>query len=172
MYKEYSLCTPICLFLFFIIYPVANLFYIFLHSSFCLNLCNPILSLFSSLSPLGNSNVFFVSVSLFLFCHIYLFLYSIPYVSEYRVYVFLWLISLSMILSRPIHFIADGRTSFFNDWAIFHYIDTHIYIYIHTHVHIYISHLCPFICWREFGLLQFLGYWKNAAMKTEVHIAF
>ena len=59
------------------------------------------------------------------------------------IFVFVWLTSLSMIISRSIHVAANGIFYSFYGWVIFHCT--------------YIPHfLYPFICWWTFRLLMLL----------------
>ena len=69
-------------------------------------------------------------------------------------------ISLSIILSRTIHVVANGRIPFFL-WL------SNIPLCAHW------PHLYPFICWWTFWLLPYLGCCKNnAAMSIGVHVSF
>ena len=61
------------------------------------------------------------------------------------VFVFVWLISFSMIISRSIHVAANGTISFFFFFISFFFI---------PHL------LCPFLCWWTFGLLPCLDYYE------------
>ena len=65
------------------------------------------------------------------------------------IFVFLWLTSLSVIISRSIHVVANGIISFFsNVWVIFHCIYMPRLLY-------------PFICQWTFRLLPCLGYFEQ-----------
>ena len=48
----------------------------------------------------------------------------------HMVFVFVWLISFSMIISRPIHVLANGITSFFYGWVLYIYTPHLIYSFI------------------------------------------
>ena len=65
----------------------------------------------------------FVSLSLSSFAHLFYFLNS-TYKWNHIVFVFLWLISLSIILSPSIHVVANGKISFFfmAEWCSIVYI--------------------------------------------------
>ena len=92
--------------------------------------------------PVATVKIFSVSMSLFLFC---LFIYfSIPQVSETMAFVFLWLISCSIIPFRAIHVVANGE----------------IHSFCVRVVHISLL-LYPFIYWWTLMLLQYLGYCKS-----------
>ena len=72
----------------------------------------PNLLLFTSLSPLITTGLFYVFVSLFYYdIHLYYFLDS-TYKWYHTIAVFLWLIVLSIIISRYLHIAAKGRISF------------------------------------------------------------
>ena len=81
-----------------------------------------------------------VLLCLFLFC-----LLASTYKWSLMVFVFsVWFISFSVIPSRSIHIVTDGKILFFYGWVIFHLslYNTHT----HTHTHTYISlFLYPFI---------------------------
>ena len=94
----------------------------------------------------------------------------------YMVFFFLWLISLSIMPSRPI--LIDKCQNFIILWfnnipfCVYKYIyvNTHayfIYIYIHTHT---LFH--PFICGWTLMLLPFLAIVHNAAVNMWGHITF
>ena len=76
----------------------------------------------------------------------------------YMIFVFLFLTSLSMTVSRSIHVSTNDPILFlFNGWVIFHCI--------------YVSHLLyPFLCWWTLRLLPCLSY--SAAMNIGVHVSF
>ena len=67
--------------------------------------------------------------------------------STYKWYHMLWLTSFSMIISRPIHILSNGITSFFFLWLCNAYIYTPHLIY-------------SFICQWPFKLLPCHGYCK------------
>ena len=75
------------------------------------------------------------------------------------IFVFVWITSHSMIISRSTHFPANGIISFFYGWVVFHCI--------------YVPHLLyPFLCWWTFRLLSCMGILNSAAMNTGVHVSF
>ena len=76
------------------------------------------------------------------------------------IFVFLWLTSVSMIISRSIHVAANGIISFFfYDWVIFHCI--------------YVPHVIyPFFCRWTCRLLPCLAIVNSAARNTGMHILF
>ena len=91
---------------------------------------------------------------------VHLFCFSDPiYKWNYMVFVFLWLISLSIIPCRSVHVVANGKTSFFFLWLIFHCILYHI-ILIHSSVN---GHL---------GCSHILTIVNNAATNTGVYTSF
>ena len=86
--------------------------FILICSSLYLLISYPILSLPPFLSPLVTISLFSIPVTLFLFCYIYqsvLFLFFRFCISviSYSIGVFVWLTSLSIILSQSIHVVAD-----------------------------------------------------------------
>ena len=90
----------------------------------------PYLSLSSSLSPQVINNLIFMSVILFLFffyIHLFYFL-DATYKWYHTVFIFLWLISLSILSSRSIHVVANSKILFFYVWLIF-------YIYLTSFIH-------------------------------------
>ena len=67
-------------------------------------------------TPLGLLSVFFlISMSLIIFCLLVCFVDYVPLIGEIMWYLSFtsWLISLSIMLSRSIHAVAKGRSSFF-----------------------------------------------------------
>ena len=69
---------------------------------------------------------------------------------------FVWLISLSITISRSIHDAANRIISFFYGSMIFHFMCVYIYIYTYTH-NVYIS---LFFYQRTFRLFSCFGYCK------------
>ena len=98
----------------------------------------------SCLSPL-----FFISVSLFLFCYIHLFYFSdFTYKWKHTVFVFLhWIhfTKLNPIQSHPCCYKWEVVILFYG-WVTFHCT--------------YMPHLSPFICWWILRLLSYFGYCK------------
>ena len=79
---------------------------------------NPVLSFPcypTPLSPLVIRSLFFISMSLVLFCLLVCFVDYIPLIGEIIWYLpfTTWLISLSITLSSSIHAVTKGRSSFF-----------------------------------------------------------
>ena len=96
-------------------------------------------------------------VTLFPFCkyiHLYHFL-KILHISNI-IFVFAWLTSLSMTLSRSIHVAAN--VLFFNGWVMF----CHIYMY-HIFIHFSVD--------GHLGCLHVLAIVGSVAVVTEVHIS-
>ena len=89
------------------------------------------------------------SLYLWVCCLFVCFLFFVFSVSTYKwdhiVFVFLWFTSLSIIPSRSIHVVTNGKISFFV-WLN----------NIPMCVHVYF--LCPFIHWWTLRLLPLLGY--------------
>ena len=83
------------------------------------------LSLPTALSPLVTISLYFMSVSLFMYIHLFYFLDS-TYKWYYIVFVFLWPILLSTIFSSSIYIAANGNISF--SFVAEYY--SHIYTYI------------------------------------------
>ena len=90
-------------------------------------------------------SVYFI---LFLVVYFILFFY-IPHMSEniQHLSFSIWLIPLSIIPSRSIHIVANGKiSSFCYGWVVLHCV--------------YILHLYPFIHWWALRLFPYLGYCK------------
>ena len=66
-------------------------------------------------SPLVTVKLFLISISLFIFCLLFSFVDYVPVKGEIIWYLSFttWLISLSIMLSRSIHAVPKGRSSFF-----------------------------------------------------------
>ena len=92
-------------------------------------------------------------------------------------FVFLWLISLSIISSKSIHIVANGRISLFYGWVI-----VHMFVCIY---HIFIYHICIYIYINVYhiffihtsvdghlGCFHILAIINNAAMSTGTHVSF
>ena len=93
--------------------------------------CSPISLPPSCLAPLATTSLIFVSESFCFvtFVHLFCFLNSICK-WNYTVFVLVWLISLSTILCRSIHVVANGKISlFFYGWAIVCCVYVYICIY-------------------------------------------
>ena len=137
----------------------------FIHSSLCL-LISPttsILPISLSLSLLVTTILF--PVSLILFCYIHSPCILIPHISDstykwYTTFVFVCLISLSIILSRFIYTSANGRISFF------------IMAESHSILHTYYIFLIHSSADGQLGCLYILITVNNATMNIEVHISF
>ena len=69
------------------------------------------------------------------------------------IFIILCLTSLSMIISRSIHVVANVSNSFFL-WLS----TILLYVYIYIHIFMYTS---LFLCWWTFRLLPCLGYWTQ-----------
>ena len=116
--------------------------------------------LFLSFSQLVTTSLFFLSVSLFLFCYSYLFYFLDSIYKWYHTaFVFLWHILLTIMPSKSIHVVVNDKISFFFGWVVF------LCIYI---LHI----LYPFICWWMLRLLQYLGNCKQCYYSSGVHVYF
>ena len=76
------------------------------------------------------------------------------------VFVFVWLNSFSMIISRSIHVSANSTISFCYGWVTFHC----VYIY-----HVFFIHSAAD---GNLGCLHVLAIVNNAAMDIEVHVSF
>ena len=117
-----------------------------------------ILLLPSFLSPLIITRLFSVSVSLFLFCYVRSFASFSTYKWK-RVFVFVWLTSLSMISCTPIHIVANGQFHSFL-WLIFHC----AYIYYISFIHSLVD--------GHLSCLQILVILNNASVNNGVYISF
>ena len=96
-------------------------------------------------------------------CSLYLWIYfhivssfcflDSTYKWDHAVFLFLWLISLSIIPSKSMHVVTNGDNFIFYGWVIFHLVYIHIYMCI--------SHLLyPLIYWCVSKLLSYVGYCK------------
>ena len=75
------------------------------------------------------------------------------------IFVFLWLTSLIMIISRSIHVAANGIIFLFYGQVIFQWI--------------YVPHLLyPVFCWWTFRLLSCFGYCKLCCNEHVVYVSF
>ena len=98
-------------------------------------------------------------------CFVLFCFFDSTYKPNHMVFVFLWLISLSKMHSRPIHVVINGKSASFL-WlsSIPLYIYTHIhicvYMYMCVYVYIYMPHLYLFIYWWTLGLLPCFVYCK------------
>ena len=122
-----------------------------------------------SYNPSSNPQ-FSIFMSLFCFVPLpvfILFLFPFPYVHLFRllkssyewshiIFVFLWLISLSIIPSSSIHVVANGKISFF---LIAEYIHTHHIFFIHSSID---GHL---------GSFHTLAVVDSAAINVGVHVS-
>ena len=70
-----------------------------------------------------------------------------------------WLTSLSVIISRSIHVIANGNISFFHGWVVFHCMYYHIF-FIHSFAD------------RHLGCFHVPTIVNSAAMNTGIHVSF
>ena len=102
--------------------------------------------------PLVTTNLFSVSMGFFLYLFSFVCLFKILRIHDIIVFVFLCLISLSIMPSRSTHIVSTGRfPSFLCCWIIFHY----IYIYIYT------THLLySFIYWWTCRLFPCRDYYE------------
>ena len=110
--------------------------------------------------PLATTHLFCVSVSL-----VWVLVVNSTYKRDHTVFVFLWLISLSIMPSRSIHVARVGKISFFlwlNNiplWCVC----VCVCVCVCTHTHIFFIHLsidghrlfpclgCCKLCWNEHG---------------------
>ena len=94
------------------------------------------------------------SMGLFLFyCLCLHYFVDLTYKWYHTLFVFLWLISLSIILSRSIHFAANYRISFF-------ILSTVVHIY---HIHIYHFFICSYVD-GNLGCFHILADENNTVM--------
>ena len=85
------------------------------------------------------------------------------------IFVFLWITSLSVIISRSIHVFANGIISFFSyGWVIFHY----IYLYICIYIYLYTYHVFFILSSvnGHLGCFHVLAVLNSAAMNIGVDI--
>ena len=83
----------------------------------------------------------------------------IPYISDIIIFVFLWLTSLNMQISRSIHVAANGIISFFY-WLN----DTPLYM---NHIFSVLSSVN-----KQLAYFYLLAIVSSAAMNTGVHVSF
>ena len=114
-------------------------------------------------SPPGQALVcslyLWVCFSFVMFAHLFCFL-DFTYKWKHTVFVFPWLISLSIMLSMSIQVATNGKISFFfYGWVMFHCIC--------------IPHLLySFICQWTLRLCLYLATLNNASMNIVIHISF
>ena len=97
-------------------YNVSMYFVYLIHSSLYFLSQEPCFVLLPFLFLLISTNLFSISVSLFQFSYIYfLSFFHILHVSDSIQYMSfsVWFISLSIVPYKPIHVVANGRSSFF-----------------------------------------------------------
>ena len=132
------------------------LFIYFIHSSVYMSI-----PISQSIPPL----LCLVTMFVFYVCHSISVLQISSFVPSFRfcievvpwyVSFFVWLISLSITISRSIHVAANRIISFFYGSMIFHFMCVYIYIYTYTH-NVYIS---LFFYQRTFRLFSCFGYCK------------
>ena len=102
-----------------------------------------------------------------MFTSLFYFLHS-PY-KWYKSFGILWPISLSIIASRSIHAIANGKFHSLYGWVVFYCVCVCVCVYTHTYIyHNFLSTrvLMDTSC---FSLLAFL---RNAAVNIGVHASF
>ena len=85
-----------------------------------------------SLSTINQFSVLYICELGFLF--VFCFVLDSTCRWDYTVFVFLWLISLSIMPSRSVHVVPNGKVSFFfNGWIIFHCISIPYFLYPFIH---------------------------------------
>ena len=123
-----------------------------------LNLPHLFLSFPHPFCPLAT--ICFMYVWLFLFSYVCLFCFlDFTYKWNYTIFVVLWLISLSIILSRSIYVVANGKISFFFMDKKYSIVCIYHIFFIHSSV----GHL---------GCSHILAIVNNVAVNIGVHICF
>ena len=113
LYSIYSYYKILAIFS--VLYNISLQLIYYIHSSLYFLIPPPILLLPPSLPTLVTTSLFLISVTLFLFCYIHLFIFQIPHISDNKQYLSfsVWLISPSIIPSRSIHIVANGKILFY-----------------------------------------------------------
>ena len=94
--------------------------------------------------PMETTNLFSVLWVIFVFLHLFICLFFfLGFINKwnYIVFVFPWLIPLSVIPSRSIQVVVKGKVHLFCDWVLFHYIYLHIYVTFFIHYILDISNI-------------------------------
>ena len=96
-------------------------------------------------------------------CFTYMFIWILFYISHINYMIeyfsfFVWLISLTMTLSKSIHVSSSGTMAFLfkTEW----YSTVCVYIYLYTYYNFFIHLSYPFFCWWMFVLLPYLRCYK------------
>ena len=102
--------------------------------------------LFCSPPSYGNNQLVLCIMShfcLLTFVHLVFFFFFLGFINKwnYIVFVFPWLIPLSVIPSRSIQVVVKGKVHLFCDWVLFHYIYLHIYVTFFIHYILDISNI-------------------------------
>ena len=132
------------------LYNISLLLIYFIHSSLCLFILYPYLAPSPFLTPPVTTSLFSISVNLFLFVSkficIIIFLDS-TYKWYHMIFVFAWLTSHNMIISRSIHIAANGIISFFfmAEWYSIVYV--YYIFFIHSSVHGHLSVSVSSLLW-------------------------
>ena len=150
-------------YLFYLFIKKFFLFFFIFWLTYFINRCLYLLTLFTHITlplPLTSGN--HQSVLCTYELGVFVFVLHSTYKWHHMLFVFLWLTSLSMMLSRSIWLVVNGSILF-----LWHVNITHTHTHTHTRLIIFI-HSCID---GQFGCFHILAIVNNAAVNIEVYIS-